>query len=394
MASLDPSFQQRLTHYPEPATVQLPRLPSTMVVLDERFVPHIIDCILENLDFPGSIVAAQVSKAWRKRANRILRRHVVAEPAAGGLHLSPKHLDHPEVRVPRYFVSHERLIAYGMEVAQRDRVLWAAWVRNGFPMFRLVHRNRELLDEIEILDIDDTPYVDCRAPPLRDSVGDAYVFAEALMKQNLSVIRQHFTDRKVFEHDGFVYDMETWVYLNITKTRPSCTYGSHRPAAIRWDSAKRVVLNIDYYPVRKPNHLPNSTASTGYRLLFLGRMLQFNVPPEELVVIVHNLDSWDCCDDAKLAASARNVVWYLNFMWARIPVVLVGVDSYFATKSVYEEFRTKLIEAASDTAAALRRHPLAPPEVLHDLGSRLHVLTHKEYQARVGRETYQLHAVP
>lgn len=83
-----------------------------MALLDELFFPHIRDLILANLDFPGCVVAPQVSKHWREKANKVLQRHVEEKPKTGGLLLTPKTFNYPEVRVPRYLLSQNVVYAF------------------------------------------------------------------------------------------------------------------------------------------------------------------------------------------------------------------------------------------------------------------------------------------
>lgn len=108
---------------------------------------------------------------------------------------------------------------------------------------------------------------------------------------------------------------------------------------------------------------------------------------------MHNGENWDSPNDATLAACARRVVRFLGFVWVVAPVTLVGLDSYFTSKSVYEEFRASLLEAATGTVAARRRLPWKSPDTIRglDLRLRLHILTLGENRERIGDATYVLH---
>lgn len=373
-----------------------------MVLLDSRFFPHIFDMIIDHLDFPGSVVAVQVSTDWRKKANRILLRRVVAEPTDGGLLLIPTASGYPDVRPPRYFVSHEALRSHcrKRDFQLRSNLGPASWPmsmgnRPTLPSGDLQALamgspdllTQELLDTIEVLEIYDASYSgEPASQGTKDAIIDVHRIAWALQLQNLRVLRQHYTGRMVFHREGIACDVDTQVYFNIKKDSPLGGSGP-RVGTINFGHAKRVVLNTDYFPA--------STSALTLRrgCQAYGLSLSSQGSLDELVIVMRNGESWDRSDDKMLGKCARNVVRFLNFIWAVDPVTLVGLETFFKSKRVYEKFRAKLMEAAGDTDAAQRRHPNRPAKILRDIGTRFQVFTHEKYRERVGCETYTLYTV-
>ncbi|EJT49672.1 hypothetical protein A1Q2_08424 [Trichosporon asahii var. asahii CBS 8904] len=379
-----------------------------MVFLDARFFPNIIDVILDSLDLPGSVVAAQVCRAWRKKANRVLQRHVVAKPTVGGLLLIPKTFDNYDARLPRYLVSYDNLRAYSYAIGQMELELRAAaglvdgatvpsgsgpalpsGVLQVLAIAPMDSSHRELFDNIQVLDVLDAAYDGSMVmPTTRAGLWGVSDLVRVVKRRNMKVIREHFTDRKVYGIHQIVRDVETQVFFNIKMDRPVGFVGpvSHRHG-IDFGTAKHIVLNKDYFP--------SSTAALDQRrgCQAMGLSVTLSVWPDEFVIVMRNGESWVHTDDALLASCAENVVQFLNFLWVDGPVTLVGLETFFADRSVYEEFRASLIAAAADTDEARRRHPWSPNEVFHDLGSRFSALTHEEYRERVGDAAYLLHTV-
>lgn len=335
-----------------------------MVLLDERFFPHILDAVFDNLDFSGYIVAAQVSKAWREKASKVLQRHVEVEPTPSGLLLTPKIIKRPEVSLPRYFLSHsliDSLVVKG-------------------PRWHAASLYRQLLDNIDILDVDDGHLYNDQTSRLtlyaRES---AHSLALMMTMLRLSTVRRILTQTLGHPCDHIFQNVDTQVYFDITsRPYPKIDVGH----------VMRLVLNIDYFPTSTPWDLHDRFGMD--RWITSPSQCQ----GKELVVVMHNLGNRVDIDEKTLARRARFVARYFHYFWVWFPVTLVGIDVFFPTQSVYEVFRDRLIEWAADAATARWYQPRASSDDMKDMYLRFSVLTHKEYRERVGREVYQLHAVP
>lgn len=89
-----------------------------MVILDHRFLPHIVDAIWDEMDVWGALVAAQSYPAWEERKDRVVQRHIVVWPTCvGGLDLLAKPFGtctppadvKKRLRLPRYCVYRSRM---------------------------------------------------------------------------------------------------------------------------------------------------------------------------------------------------------------------------------------------------------------------------------------------
>lgn len=322
--------------------------------IDHLAFPHIIDNIFSCLDMPGYAIASKVCSYWRRRANKVLQRHVIASKHQDGVVYQPKSYDHPAWPYPRYFMCAELLVEF--------QEAWSPDDMNGNKHIDHLIKDctpgmQELFKNVEI--------VDYMGPPAIKHE-DAYELSIAFVLSK----RNHVTAR---------YDARLRLgpeFLEETAADTQVVFLKHPVSRVQPVIANTVVVNLDcglptLSPLmgeRGPGH--EQGCPPGMPLLF------FEFPDPMPLVVLFEHDQ----PHGKLGspASQQCAHWLKRYLyqWFRPtldhPITLVGLSKFFSVEEDYRAFKQEFFDNLPS-------------------GHNVEFLTRKQYWRRVGSETYRLH---
>lgn len=309
-----------------------------MSKVDFEYYPHIVDLIWEHIPASEVYLAGQVSSSWRERALKRVYRHLTIEMCDRGWRFWMWTPDAEDIYA-KYFVPCQ----------QSDRFpnLWQV-VPERHPAFSfdLAARYTEVLDLREITD-----ELRLGDPPLK--LDEAFP-------------RLH-TLRMLMECGG-----EAEV-ISVAATQVYSWYSSEfYRVNITAHNANCIVLTIR---VERPEEWFSIFDGEAR----LSEQLQPVSFTADKLVIVFESDRYSfqhrfSCDEV-----IRDVLNYLGETWASFSITIVGAE-------ILLQERSEKTYASLKSAILLRLESQSS-----DHGVQL--LTHAEYEARVGHNTYQLHCV-
>lgn len=304
-----------------------------MSKVDFEYYPHIVDNIWKHISDPRTVYAAgQVCSSWRKRALATIYRHLSANTGLGGWNLWMK-TDGKDIH-----------LKYLVPATRAGMLLGSSTTWTGAPG----------LDEdiaarhTEILDVD---WTSASMP------ADAAVKLAAKLTK-LHTMRVHTGDHGDLEGIGM-----TQVYSWFSRETPWITVIAHK--------AKTLVLLIT---VERPV-VVDGLFDDEVRLS--RQLLKESYAASDLVLVFR---PYEVVPRFTSKTLARDVAYYIGVTCASFRITVVGAETLLRDEvgGPYENFK----------AAALRQLAARNPE------HGVRFMTHEEYEAAVGPETYGLHCVP
>lgn len=357
------------------ASPHLTRLPrygpyGTMsATIDHTCYPHIIDLIWSHMDHASAVAARSVCSSWRKRANRILQRHLTVRPApvpyTDAFLLSVVTLDEPEPEKP---AGASCAYPYPSFLVEQHDVTYSGYPgHHGESGMLTTEFVGELFRNIRHLDLQ---YV-------RGTEETWHLW-------NLVIgLRKNYTletTRNVLHVDGDTYpEASTAVYF--VRNRDA-TEGN---PLVSMD-ARHLIINLDHPPISygalTPDDIELDDEGTIWEWLSpynphrLRQLTLIFHPSDEERYTFQNFAASDPRDVA-----LRTLRW-LRDSWMSRNTALVGMERFFKSVEEYWTFKRHIRELANEVAEE-GGHPKR--------GRKLKISTHAEYRKVVGAETYTLY---
>lgn len=327
-----------------------------MSKVDFEYYPHVVDLIWEHISDPCTVyTAGQVCSSWRTRALKVIYRRLSAEldlsngrwylwmwADSGKAHV--RYLLDSEAEPP----SHPPDASSDSPPLQVDMPTLTPTLSSNIPVLDLDLANRYT----KVLDL---PW----PAELRDSPASWLPFG-LFGLSTLQITRVHIEDCGDAEGTG-----PTQVYFWFSYEASRITIAAHNVNTLVLTITVEKPLNIDALfdaDVFLSDQLhPESYAAT------------------ELVIVLQRYQN-----DYKFSSStlAGDIAHYISSMWSELHITVVGAEGSLAEEDghAYARLQTGVM---NDTA-------FQSPAAKH----RVKFLTHAEYEALVGPETYKLHCVP
>ncbi|EKC97246.1 hypothetical protein A1Q2_08464 [Trichosporon asahii var. asahii CBS 8904] len=314
-----------------------------MVAFDHRYYPHIIDEILSYLDFGGCFVARNVCKSWRQRTAQLLH-------AKGHRHLAL--------------------------VCKKDgRVVLKARDINYPPPSLLVHVHPRFPDP---WDEPGTPE-GWWEPPANDAavvdvIGGRYALKEGYwlprFARNARILRWYGPPPCPMEDLNLKHTL-FFVQLKPGKKAPRILVDTMRHPTV-------VTVSVEC-------HADPTAASDSAHFDINSRLTQrifviLNKPPLAIDAGATSTDS----NLLKAPASGSNIDYIYGFInragSAQLVTYIVGLELWLPEESALQEFIGSIEQQARKSRAI----------TAEQFSQRCRFLTHAEYEAEVGKETYKL----
>ncbi|EKC97265.1 hypothetical protein A1Q2_08423 [Trichosporon asahii var. asahii CBS 8904] len=325
-------------------------------ILDHRFYPHIIDLIWSHMDHESVAASREVCKGWRKRANRVLQRHLTVRPApypdTDDFLLSVKSFTHPDVAYPSFLV-------------QRDDA-----IHSGFPAtvtgMLSDESLKDLFSNIRYLDLQHVRGMEETAVLLSLVMG----------------LKTHYglrATRNAMQLYGDVYpEADTGVYfVNSRET----TEGN--PLVSMY--ARSLVINLDQPPISYGPLPDDEVEDEGTLWEWLSSYTPGRL--KQLTLVFHPSDEERGTFQTYAAPNPRAVagqtIRWLGDRWISATTLLVGMERFFRSMDEYREYKRQMREYAAHQAERITGTPKR--------GRNLKIFTHDEYRKRIGDATYTLY---
>lgn len=331
---------------------------TTATAIDHRYYPQIIDLIWGYMDYESVAAAREVSRAWRKRANRVLQRHLIVRPGpfpfTDAFLLSVKSFEHPDCAYPHFLVERHDAIHSGFPGGGDSSMLTDESVAELF-------HNIRYLDLQHVRGLEETAHLLSLVMGLKSNYG----------------LR---ATRNAMQLYGDVYpEAPTAVYFVASR---DATEGN--PLVSMY--ARSLVVNLDQPPVSYGPLPDDEVEDEGTLWEWLSSYSPSRL--KQLALVFHPSDEERGTFRAYAAGNPRAVAeqatgWLRN-CWVSRTTLLIGMERFFASMEQYRTFKAHI----KDLATQLAEEHGTPKR-----GRNLKVFTHDEYRKRVGDATYTLYTV-
>ncbi|EJT49727.1 hypothetical protein A1Q1_01149 [Trichosporon asahii var. asahii CBS 2479] len=322
-----------------------------VTTIDHLAFPHIIDSIWSYMTPPSAAAARGTSSEWRRKADKILQRHMVLDNPDGKEELRVKGFEDTSCKYPRYQDPSQR-------IPNRFRPLYP-WPRGLL----------DLSQNIQILDIP--------RPWGVDNVSKRQLM-EFLVRSGA-----HPSIGQLILDEPYYTDM--YLRLPLFDLHPPVffvTFGVSYPLLDELELngvPRQIVINIDCPTL---DMSPFTGTYRGLTLRFVLHLEPPSTPNEslvpELIVIFRRGERIQAPIDLPPDFAAARLARYLNHIWKFSPVTVVGIDDFFPDQAKYDEVKTDLMQRTALT---------------EDFPFKFELLSSAEYKQRVDEELFIMQTV-